>query len=127
MRDQVTRAMQVQSNERKKLEAVLEAAHKAEQQAVIQTGGLPADSTDPSMLYDLTLGTIFHNETVANAYANVAIQVGLVAQASLDVAKAVASELPEMAQEQRDALQRAVEIVAKLRGQGPIPQPRASA
>lgn len=113
MKDEVMRAMQVQSDERRKLEVVLAAAHKT----VMETGGLPADSTDPRELFHLTLGTISHNELVAHAYEKVAVQVGLVAEASLDVARAVASELPKMTQEQQDALQRAAGIVASLRGQ----------
>jgi hypothetical protein len=40
--------------------------------------------------------------------------VGAVAQASLAVAKAVAAELPDMTQEQQEALQRAQGVVAKL-------------
>lgn len=123
MKDAVTKAMQVQSDERKKLEVVLAAAHKT----VMETGGLPADSTDPKELYERTLGTIFHNELVARAYAKVAVQVGLVAQASLGVARAVAPELPKMTGEQQAALQRAEQIAAKLRGQDATLQLPASA
>lgn len=110
MNDEVTRAMQAQSDERQKLEVVLAAAHKS----VMETGGLPAESTDPGTLYDLTLGTIAHNELVAHAYAKIPVQVGLLAQASLEVAKAIAKKMPKMTQEQQDALQRAEGMVAKL-------------
>lgn len=110
MMAEVAKLMEIQSDQRKRLEKVLAAAHKS----VMQTGGLPADSTDPAELLDRTLATIAHNERVAQAYASVVVQVGAVAQASLAVAKAVTAELPDLTQEQQEALQRAQGVVAKL-------------
>lgn len=120
MSNRVAAAMQAQSDARKQLESVLAAAHKT----VMETGGLPADSTDPKELYQRTLKTIEHNELVARAYAQVAVQVGTVAHASLEVAKAVAADLPDLTQTQQEALQRAEAMVVKLRGgQQAIMQP----
>jgi hypothetical protein len=110
--DRVDEAMQAQSDARKQLESVLAAAHKT----VMETGGLPADSTDPKELFQRTLQTIEHNEMVARAYAQVAVQVGTVANASLEVARAVAADLPDLTQVQQEAMQRAEGIVVKLRG-----------
>lgn len=110
MKDEVTRAMKIQSDERQRLESALTAANGLEKEKRI----LPADSADPGELLDLTLETIPYNEAVAHAYARVASQAGRLARASLDLARIVASEVPQLSQKQRDALQRAQEIVAGL-------------
>jgi hypothetical protein len=110
MRDEVTRALKLQSDERKRFESALAAA----QQVVSPTGRLPAYSDQPAELFDMTLQTIHHNERVAHAYARVAAQAGVLARASLDVAKAVRADLPELSDQQREALQRAETEVGSL-------------
>lgn len=104
----VATAMQIQSDQRKQLETLLALAHKS----AMETGGLPADSSDLGELYQLTLGTISHSERIARSYAKVASQAAVVARASLEVAKTIARELPDKLPE--SALRQADGAVARL-------------
>lgn len=115
MRDEVIRAMRRQSDERARLESALAAA----QQLMSPTGRLPADSDKPDELFDLTLETVSHNEAVAHAYAEVAAQATRLAQASLAVAEALHSDLPEMNDKQRETLRRAQAAVSGLHAPRP--------
>lgn len=108
MRDEVTRALKLQADERARFEAALEAARdlKGERRR------LPADSPEPGELFELTLQTVHVNEAVARAYARVAAQAEVLAQASLNLARTLCDDIPEMTEAQRDALQRAEAAVA---------------
>ena len=119
MSTDVETAMRTQSEQRKQLEALLAAAHKS----AMETGGLPADSSDPRELCELTLGTIAHSERIARAYSRAAIQAAVVARSSLEVAKAVARELPAISPDEENAMRRADDIVSRLESEFDIAAP----
>jgi hypothetical protein len=110
MRDEVTRALKLQADERARFESALTAARELKG----ERRRLPADSSEPGELFELTLETIHVNEAVARAYARVASQAGVLAQASLDLARTLRADIPEMSDEQRNALQRAEAAIAGL-------------